>query len=166
MSTLERRLAELAPHTAFPETPDLAARVSRSLETGPDISRRVSKERRRWVPALAAALVILVTVGLVVSPGARRAVADFLGIGGVRIGTTDRPPSEPPPGQELGLGRSVSLPEARAEAGFPVRTLDPELLGEPDATYVASADGFSQVAFVYETAGEPVLLQQFRGRPD
>ena len=177
---LERALTSLASEVEFPPTPDLTARVVAAINTrGP--ARRDAKairpqpapQRRRLWPALATAAVVLFAAAMIAAPGARRAVADFLGIGGVRI-TVDEPPADPtPPGSKLGLGERVTLAEAEARAAFPLRF--PTTLGPPDAVYVAEAEGFDQVTFAYDPAEglpaapghqEGLLLAQFQGEPE
>jgi hypothetical protein len=125
----ETLLAELASHIEWPEPGpelDLAPRLA--------ITRPITP-RRRWVPA-AAASVILVALLLVVSPQAREAVADLLGVAGIEI--EFRPELEEPVGSDLDLGRAVSLQEAVESVGFPVSV--PELPGEPDGVYISDGE--------------------------
>lgn len=138
-------LEDLAAHLAWPEEPDLGPAVRARLSPAP---QQTSPPRRwgptgkpRWASALAAvvALVLLASALLTASPSARRAVADFLGLRGVEIelegGTTSPPPL--PAGDALQLGRSVTLAEAGAQAGFPL--LVPAgggVLGRPDAVFL------------------------------
>jgi hypothetical protein len=163
---LDRALAALAPQVEFPPTPDVAAAVVTRLQ-------RTEAERparaRRLVPVLAAAAVLALALVLLASPSARRAVADWLGIGGVRITTEGGSPG--PIGDDLGLGERASLEQAGERAGFVLRF--PAALGSPREVYVASATGFEQVAAVYGSEEVPelrdderLLFVQFRGSPD
>jgi hypothetical protein len=130
-AALGSALASLAPRV-FPETPDLAAAVSERVAVT-DVPRR--RFRVRALVAVAAALALIMALPLVVSPDLRRAVADALGIGGVRIETDDHP-LPVPLGAELQLGEQVTLEEARRRAPF--RVLVPHLAGlhVPDEVYV------------------------------
>jgi hypothetical protein len=146
---LERALFNLGPSVAFPDTPDLESAVRIRLQ-----DRRTQV---RWWPralAVAAALVaVLFAVGLAISPEARQAVADRLGIGSVRITQISEVPTLPPspsvapspaPGATLGLGTRVSLEEAQRR--FASTLLVPAELGSPDAVYVS---GGQEVSMVY-----------------
>ena len=154
----------------FPETPALASRVTAAIAETP----RVESRPRRLLPILATAAALALAITLLASPAAREAVADWLGIGGVRITHEDPSESSTPIGNDLGLGDPVTLDEARSDAGFDLRF--PAALGPPDETYLATAEGFSQVNAVYgppldigvdEPGGdERLLLTQFVGSPD
>ena len=165
---LERILA--IAEADFPATPALAARVGAAISEAP----RAESRPRRLIPILAAAAVLALAVTLLASPAAREAVADWLGIGGIRVTTEDPGESSTPIGNDLGLGDPVTLAEARGSAGFELRF--PAELGPPDETYLATADGFSQVNGVYGPplglpavvpgSDEKLLLTQFLGEPD
>jgi hypothetical protein len=167
-SDLERILA--TSQVDFPETPALASRVTAAIAQAP----RVEARPRRLLPILAAAAVLAIALTLLASPAAREAVADWLGIGGVRITTQEPGESSTPIGNDLGLGEPVTLAEARSDAGFDLRF--PVGLGPPDETYLATAEGFSQVNAVYGPplemavgvpgSDERLLLTQFVGSPD
>jgi hypothetical protein len=145
MSELERSLFALAERVDWPEGADLTRSVRAAIET-PAPSRRMSRRALGY----AAALVLLVGfVSVVVSPGMRSAVADFLGIGGVRIDT--RGPAPTPAGR-LDLGRSVSLAEAGESVDYVVRV--PGALGEPDEIFLDTAVTGGQVALAYEATDE------------
>jgi hypothetical protein len=111
---------------------------------------------------------------LVASPGARDAVAGWLGLRGVRIVQTPAP-STPPPTRTLGdgldLGTRMSLTAAEDHLG--TRILLPAGLGPPDEVYVRdlSLTGV-QVYLVYGTrpglprtsaTGVGLLLGEFTG---
>ncbi|MGH2950030.1 MAG: hypothetical protein ACRDPC_27835, partial [Solirubrobacteraceae bacterium] len=121
--------------------------------------------RPAWQVAVAAAAALIAIVMAV--PPARSAVLEWLGFASVRI--ERRVPERPPLGAGLALGRPVALDDARERAGFPLGV--PEVLGPPDAVYVAPdpAAG-TRVDFVYgpreglpraEIAGVGLLITQF-----
>ena len=138
------------------------------------LSRALERLRRPLALALLALLVLTAAV-LAVSPTAREAVAERLGLRGVKItqigsnatlvplSTADTvvPPSAmatlvssrytAPPlvplGARLDLGRSLTLDAARARVGFTVEL--PAALGTPDAVYLLDTPPGGQVALVY-----------------
>ena len=178
---LELALADLGAHLAWPETPDLAAAVGRRLASSPtpatpappadlagrvrariDAARSPSARRGRlgrrpgWRAAAVAAAVLLVAVTLAALPGPRRAIADLLGIGGVRITQGGQPPPPPPStsrprgsglGEGLGLGDRVSPAEAVAAGGRPLPV--PGRLGTPDAVWLDRTVPGGAVTVVY-----------------
>lgn len=151
---LERALAELGRHVAYPLTPDLAGRVRARLATAP--ARRPSAWERlfagpsRLAGLLAAALVAV--AGLAASPEVRTVVAERLGLLGAPI---EQVPALPPPvpsvtapaGGALDLGEPTTLEAARTRLPVLVPTL-PEL-GPPDAVYLAPAPAGERVGLVY-----------------
>lgn len=173
-------LEDLAAHLAWPEERDLGPAVRARLSPVP----RQSSPPRRWVPtgtprwasglAAVVALVLLAFALLAASPSARRAVADFLGLRGLEIeldgGTTS--PTPLPAGDTLQLGRSVTLAESRAQAGFPLLVPAGDgALGRPDAVYLDESVAGGAVSLVYRPrpgfpsagpSGVGVLLTQFR----
>jgi hypothetical protein len=133
-----------------------AERVINRIET--EAARPVARTRRRWVAiALAAVLLALVAV-VAAQPAARKAIADFLGIGGIRIRqqSTPRPtPSQPSPTARYVsdvLGTQVSLAEARQSVGFPVRV--PKVLGDPDAVFFDPSIRGGEVNLTYNAGAE------------
>lgn len=128
---LERALLDLGDHIAQPAVADLAPAVVAQLEDL-DQPRRPwpALERRR--AAIAFAVVAAVVAALLVLPAPRRAIADRLGIGAVRIAHTDLPGR--PAGSQYTLGRQVSLNEARPLAGRAV--VGPAVLGRPTSVFV------------------------------
>lgn len=157
----------------WPATPDLAAAVLARLEA-PAPAPPPARPRRAWRPLLAYALAALATgfaLTMAVSPDARSAVLEWLGLKSVKI--ERREPSAPPPrpgklGSGLGLGTPVTLAEAREHSPF-LRVPDADGLGRPDAVYV----GIRSVSLVYgerpgyarsTTTGAAVLVQEFPGR--
>jgi hypothetical protein len=146
---LERRLAALRDEVAWPPTPDLASVVAGRVASEP---RRRRRGLRAWpalrpaTVALAALVVAVVVAGtLAAAPGVRARIADWLGIGAVRVERVDRLP-DVGPARDLGLGRRTTLAAARRAAGVPVPTIG--ALGAPDAVYLARP-GSAGVSLVY-----------------
>jgi len=147
MADLERDLRDLASYVAFPEAPDVAARVMGSLAAGP---RR--RRAPRWRLAAAVALALLVAAGTVLAvPPARRAVADLLGLRGATVTRVDRLPAVPPTRLPLRLGDRVALERAAALSGLPV--LVPRELGAPDRAYVQGGGQAASLALVWSPRG-------------
>jgi len=152
----ERLAAELAAlEVAWPPTPDIAgvvlARVDEPAPARPP--RRV--RRRRLAPVLAwtaAALVAALGITMAASPSARSAILEWLGLKSVKI-ERKAPTATPQPrrsqlGEELALGRAVSLAEARRLARFRIRPAG--ALPAPDAVwYDAPPPAGGRVSFVY-----------------
>jgi hypothetical protein len=163
MADLELELRSLT--VEWPETPDLSGAVQARLEResavpagGRAPARRGVRRLRGWTAGLAygaAALLAALAVTMAVSPAARSAILEFLGLKSVRI--ERREPNAPPPpprraplGADLGLGDAASAAAAGREAGF--RVLVPRLrsLGRPDAVYLGrSRSGLARVSLVY-----------------
>lgn len=125
---------------------------------------------RRFLPAFGV-LGIFVAAIVTFSPSTREAVADLLGIGGVRIGFGDQKDlPRPTPGSSLGLGEVVTLDRARDLADFDVAV--PRLLDHPDQVYFDAIVPGGMVSLVYMETPEleaasgtdvAVLITQFRG---
>lgn len=151
---LEQALVELGRRVAFPATPMLVGSVRGRIATetrrrrGPVWSTIFTPRSRRWAVALAVLLLLAATLAL--SPAARRAIADRLGLRGLVIhflpsaptplptlvpSPTGAPtPSAAPLGARLGWSRPVSLAHAQSEVPYTIR--QPSLLGEPDEVYL------------------------------
>lgn len=130
MPELEARLRALGEELAFPATPDLAAAVEARLRERP-----AARPRRGLRLALAlAALVAALGATLALSPGARSAFLEWLGIRGAVVAVVEELPPVTPATSLEALGERVTLAEARRRAGFAL--LAPEGLGSPDAVYV------------------------------
>jgi hypothetical protein len=105
------------------------------------------------VAVAALALLVLATGIVVATPGAREAVARRLGLLGVEIHLGGPAPSSTTPrpgaGADLGLGRRVTLEQARAAVGFPL--LVPTVPGfeRPDAVYLSDNPPGGRVDLVY-----------------
>jgi hypothetical protein len=146
---MEAALIGLRARIEYPPEVDLAPRVRARLEAPrPSVLRRVFLQIARPA-AVATAIVVIACAFLIVSPGAREAVADFLGIDGVRIQIQ---PEIPEVGTDLSLGEPVDLAEARSLVDFSV--LVPDRLGGPDDVYYEEDVATGQVALVYRAGGD------------
>jgi hypothetical protein len=158
MPELETRLRALAGELAFPDTPALADVVARRIA-------EPTPQRRRWALRLAVALAVLVAaIGatLALSPGARSAFLEWLGIrSAVVVRVEELPPVTPADSLEF-LGEQVSLEEARRRAGF--EPLQLEGAGPPDAVYVKEP---GMISFVYgRDLDVRLILSQVNGAID
>ncbi len=188
---LEGALAGVGALIDFPDAVDLAQVVMARLERAPVPARRPLFRlprlrlpvlgpppvlRPAWQTVAAAVVVVALAVSgvLVASPGARDAVAGWLGLRGVRIVETPAPATPPPTrtlGNGLDLGKRTTL--AAAEDHLGTRVLLPAGLGSPDEVYVRdlSLTGV-QVYLVYRArpglpetnaTGVGLLLGEFTG---
>ena len=155
-SELQRRVEGLAGNLAFPPEPDIASSVRAAVVAGaerrPTPWFRSSRWRARLAPALA--ILLLAAVGLVLSPTTRSAIADWIGLNGLRIGFGEVPGREPgdeptaPLGTDLRLGIDTTLDDAAERAGFVLRP--PGLLGPPDEVYLVDDPSTPRISLVYE----------------
>ena len=146
---IEARLVELGARLEYPPEADLIAPVRARLEVPrAPLARRLYLQLARPA-ALGTAAVVIACLFLMLSPSARVAVADLLGIDGVRIDFQEKLPAV---GAELRLGDRVSLSHARSLVDFPV--LVPERLGDPDGVYHESSVARGQVALVYRAGAD------------
>lgn len=190
---LEQALADLGPRLAYPAAPDLARSVRARLAAPPHRRRLPATLPLRRGLALAA-LVVLALAGLVlvVSPAARSAVAERLGLRGVRIeyrsdtatpaataaitpppaGSGGPSPAGSSPGARLGLGERVTLDAARRRVPFAVPVPTLAELGDPDEVYVDGGPAGGMVSLVYQPraalpeaagSGAGLLVTVFRG---
>jgi hypothetical protein len=148
MSDLEGRLTQLRDDVVWPPTPDLARAVAARIATEPAPPARRPRPTLRPATAIAAALALVLALGAVLaaSPGVRARIADWLGIGAVRIERVDRLP-DTGPAAGLGLGRRTTLAAARRSAPTPVPTV--RALGAPDVVYVDTSLGGGSSSLVY-----------------
>lgn len=102
--------------------------------------------------AVAATGLALLTLGsgAVAFPGAREAVLDWIGIGGVEVRRVPQPPRTAP----ADLGPQVSLTEAQARAGH--RLVSARGLGTPHSVHLREGVLGPEVTLVY---GELLLTQ-------
>lgn len=141
-------LDDLRPRIAYPDTVGIADAVNQRVSGEPHGRRAalstVAGSRRR---ALVAALVVLaLLVSLVVAiPTSRDAVADWLGLRGVRIERSNRPLQHV--GSDLQLGRVTTLAAARRAVDLPVTV--PRGLGTPTVVYIAAQPSGGRVTLLY-----------------
>lgn len=172
---LEQALADLGRDLAFPPSPELAGRVADTLwaEAGPPVPiQPTGLWRRSW---LAAALILLLIVaGLLLFPEARTAIAHRLGLPGVEIRWLENEPTPVPAPDvsSLGLGRPITLAEAREAAPFPIAAPSLPGFADPPQVYLRGAGDAAMVSFIYpasaalpsgEAPGVGALLTQFPG---
>lgn len=179
---LEVALAELGDRLDYPAPgPELALSVGhrvRLAEVGePATLRPLFRPTWQRVAVAVAATLAVLTGVLSVSPGAREAVARWLGLRGARLEVVPTLPSAParPLGDGLFLGRRVSL--AEAVRSVPHRVLVPTLpeLGSPDEVYLDTTIGDGIVSLVYRSrpgippaseTGAALLVTVLRARVD
>ena len=130
MTPIELELAELAAHLELPRTPDVSTVVAERI-------RRRRRPRRRVLVLAFAAVLVAVASLLAVSPSARSALLDWLGIRGVTIERVPELP-EVPLRAAPSFGKRVSLELARERVDFEVRL--PRLDGLPRRTVYLSLD--------------------------
>lgn len=182
---LERALRALGAQVAYPPTPDLTARVRPRLHGQP---ARPSPWTRLWDRPLARplaiallALLFLCSATLVFSPAALRAVAERLGLAGIRIEYVPAVPTATPTaigatpvpiGARLSLGTRVSLEQAQESVAYRVHQPSLPELGSPDEVYLLTPPPGGMVSLVYrERPGLPatretgvaLLFTQFSG---
>ena len=175
-AVLEQALADLGRELDFPPTPDLAGQVASALqrEDQRPVPVRTPFWQRRWL--VAAGVLLLLTLGLLLFPRARTAIADRLGLPGVEIhwfeGDPIPAPVLVPDVPALGLGRPVTLTAARAAVPFPLTVPTQPEFASPSHVYLLGEGETAMVSFVYpptpdlpqtNTLGVGALLTQFAG---
>lgn len=166
---LESALRRFADDFGYPETPPMAQRVAQRVRREPDAHGRGSRWRTVLVGVVAVSLLVVGT--MIVSPRARQAVADWVGIDGIRITFDDDAVDRDVVGGGLYLGEPVAAREAAQSVSFDIAI--PGELGEPDSYFVMTSVDGGEVSLVWEpTTGLPesehsgvgAVLTQFRGR--
>jgi hypothetical protein len=182
---LERVLIDLGHAVEFPPTPNVAGAIRARLEAEPATQATFDgKDKARflkpWRAVAVAAAVILLFLGaaLIGLPNFRPAVADHLGVRGIKITFEDKTPTPAasPVGDSLLLGNRVTLDEAKAAVGFDLKMPTLPGVGEPDEVYLRTLpDGQPMVSFIYypsdalpetEETGVGALLMQFETNVD
>jgi hypothetical protein len=152
VTELERALLDLAAHVEFPPAPALRVPAAPPARRWPV---------RRFVLALALLAAAAAAV-FALSPGARGAILDWLGIEGVRI---ERVPELPdlPLRTDRPFGRPASLAEARRTVSYDVRV--PRLRGlDAPQVFVDDFVPGGLVTLVYGDRRHPrLLLSQWPG---
>jgi hypothetical protein len=161
---LDRELSQLAAEIAIPATPPLAAAVAVALREPPAPSRIGLRLSRGLVLAILATLLL---VGIAAALG--------FAIGGIRFVTSSGTPAPLPPGlaADRGLGRLVTLDEARSEVSFEIRLPASTALGDPEHVYVSTLlPAGGRAALVYgdrpgfpadAKSGIGVVITEFQG---
>jgi hypothetical protein len=183
MRDLEQTLTRIGRELDWPETPDLASRVTARLQAMPARPPRKPVPKRRFRPtdllppaglrrALVLALVsLLVLSGAVFAavPSVRDAVLEFVGLQGATIERRETIPPVPPV-RELDLGTRTTLENAAERLAFdPLVPADP---GEPDGVYVHTRAPGGELSLTYRarpglprarTTGLGLLVTEIRG---
>jgi hypothetical protein len=189
---LERALAQAAPFVAYPDVGDLSGLVARRIREAPaPAARRWARPNLRGVlrpvarpilqpawlkAAVAVAVVVAMFTGtLLFSPAARRAVAGWLGLRGVKIEIVPTPSItlSPSLGTGLDLGTRGTLAEIQPQVPFQI--LIPAELGPPDEMYLQTGFIVNQVSLLYRArpglpkaaaTGAGLLLTEFQASID
>ncbi|MDQ3954741.1 MAG: hypothetical protein M3285_04230 [Actinomycetota bacterium] len=169
---LERDLRDLAAAISYPETVDVSYRVRSAITT--PAGRRGGLGARAFRLAIVSLGVFLIAFSalLVAAPGAREAIADFLGISGIEIRVTESPSPAPRDEGSLDLGVPTTFAEARQAVDYHLLVPPDDTLGPPDQVYVDDVPVPGTVTFAYEpTDALPETVQevgalftQFRAR--
>ncbi|SRR6266545_1889810 len=158
---LERALADLGAHLEQPPAPALAEAVMARIAERPAAAvrrvrlPRVRLPRRGWrrLAVAALALLVLATGIVVATPSAREAVARRLGLLGVEIHLGGPAPTATTAARgaavSVGLGRRVTLEQARAAVGFPLLVPTAPGFERPDAVYLSDDVPGGRVDLVY-----------------
>jgi hypothetical protein len=148
---LEEALFTLGRDLAYPISTDLPHHVRVQLEAHP---RRRWRDTLSWHAILAPALAVFLVIAIILasSPGARTTVASWFNLAGVRLSFGGTAPG--PIGQNLDLGKRVSLAEAQKQAYFTI--LEPTFprLSQPDEVYIATPPVGGRVSLVYQARSE------------
>jgi hypothetical protein len=166
MEDLERALSQAAPFVAYPDPGDLSGLVARRIREAPapaahrwalpnlrDLLRPAGRPilQPAWLKAaVAVAVVVAMFTGtLVFSPAARRAVAGWLGLRGVKIEIVPSPSItiSPSLGTDLDLGQRGTLAEIQPQVPFEI--LFPGELGPPDEIFLRTDLAVDEVTLVY-----------------
>lgn len=141
MDELEARLRRLAGEIAWAATPELTV-----PELGvPAPAPRAQRMRRaRLALAIAGLMLLMLAGGALAFPGAREAVLDWIGIGGVEV----RRVPEPPRTATADYGPQVSL--AAAEARIGRRLALARRLGSPDSVHLRQDALGPEATLAYE----------------
>ncbi len=157
MSPLERELVALGSDVEWPDAPDVAAAVARSVRGRPPARARRLPRRL----AVVLAVVLAAVLAVLAVPPARTAVFDWLGIGGARIVGVDELPPLPARRDFEVLGRRTTLVAAQAGAGFPLAEPPRD---EPAPDDVRLVPGM-RVSYVWRRGDDVrLLVTQFPGR--
>jgi hypothetical protein len=155
---LEQALADLGRLIEFPRTPDFASAIRSRLEAESTTEGENVRFLTPWrAVAIAAAVVILfLAAALAGLPDFRHAVADRLGVRGIKIVFEDETPTPEttPVGSTLTFGERTTLDEAQAAVPFTLSIPNLPDIGEPNEVYVRelgaeAGGGQPMVSFIY-----------------
>lgn len=167
---LERELRDLAAAIAYPQTVDVSYRVRNAITAAP--TKTGWSRNLRLAAVSLGVFLIAFSALLVAAPGAREAIADFLGISGIDIRVTESPRPTPQEEGSLNLGEPTTFAEAREAVDHPLIVPPAATLGPPDEVYVDGVPAPGTVTFLYEPTDElpetvhgvGALFTQFRAR--
>lgn len=168
LDQMEQELLSLGQSLRWAPTPDLTSEVLASAVS--PVPLRTERSWRQW--ALAAALLLVLIGGvLAASSTARDAVADFLGIDGLRI-ERGQPEMSSPPAPVLGTPTSLQ----DLHRWLPFEPLAPAALEPPTAVYLRILENGAPVGMLawkpthtlpeMEETGLGALLMEFAAPQD
>jgi hypothetical protein len=165
---LDIELRELARHVALDPPDDLVGRVRARIDaeatgSGRPPTRGPIPPLRPLIRPLLAAAALLIAVLILAVPGARHAVAGLLGFRGERI--ERRQPSvtvTTAPPQDLGIGRRVTMAEARARLPELLVPTQPAL-GPPNRFLADPARPEVSLAYTAPDGSIATLISEVRG---
>lgn len=164
---LEARLVELGDRLEVPLADTLTATVLERVRTLPDDPVTVEPTRSVWRQRLLVAAVVLlvVGVGLFAYTPTRVAIADWLGIGAVRITPVEQLPPVPAPSSSVPTttvpSGNAAVAPAQPQVSFPIALPDPARSGpvvsvDVDRTVPGGLVSIAFDSFVLtEVAAEP-----------
>lgn len=158
MSELERELRALGRETAFPAGPDLVEPVL--AELGRRARYRPAWSVRRRPLLVAFGVLALAVAAALAVPPARSALAELFRVGGATIERVETLP-DTQPNARLVPGRPLALAEARARAGFRIRT--PAGCRHCDAVVYDGTIPGGRVTLVWPDERPRLFLMQFQG---
>lgn len=170
--TIERDLRDLAATIGYPETVDVSYRVRNAITAPAARKGRGGTRALRLAMVSLGVFLIAFSALLVAAPGAREAIADFLGISGIEIRVTESPRPTTQDEGSLNLGEPTTLARARETVDYPLIVPLNSVLGSPDRVYVDDVPVGDTVTFLYEPTGDlpetvhdvGALFTQFRAR--
>ena len=166
---IEVGLRDLGTHLEVGSAALVDAVLARLANGDRSTDRRFDPRRLRL---LAAAILVVTLTGLAVVPPTRQALADWLGVGGVRIIRTDQPPPTGPPDRRPPQSTlpPTAVDDAAASLSFDVRRADPGRAGPPLAVAAEPrvATGLLEIRYraftlvqLASAPGEPPALDKF-----
>ena len=152
LAALEDALVRVGGAIDWPAGVGVRSAVTARIIEGLPRRRAPVLFRPRIATAVLAGATLVLSGFLAFSPGARDAVADFLGVRGIQIQYRETLPEMSSVGRDLSLGAATTLERAESEAGFDVLLPDEAEYGTPDAVYVREGTSGPEVSLVYEAS--------------